>query len=449
MISVCLKRIGMSVALSVAGIGSSLAATHFSNVIVFGDSLSDIGNMPESHYVMSPATGFEAENMYVPISNPVDTTGSPTYTPPMSTEVLSYPKLVKDYQNYQPALAVSQQNAQTMKRTMHSYNWPLFFVNQAYEHQLIDTPTITPWYLTQKPSPNGEERGQVSVVYAFAGAVSENTCYDFAYKNGNPNCAASDIYNGQEAYREGKTQVTTVEVPGFQKQVGLFLNDQHSGRVVTDGNTLYVVMTGNNDLNKALITLSQAGKDPQAAMQALRNVYAGGVVKGIESGIQNVIQGGAKHVVVVGMYDPGKTPYLATDISKLIPQLTPLMKGAIQMLASSTALDFDVQLQMMVADLQHKNPGVDIQYFDTFNRLNKLHDQMAFGQKATKFQACIDQFSQDNLSNFISGQPLSCVNQVTSTGEQQDYMFWNMTHMTAKTNEYLADQLYKKLSLSR
>ncbi len=420
------------------------SAAHYSNAIIFGDSLSDIGNMPESQDVVSPATGYEAENLYVPISNPIDVTTNPFYTPPLSTESLHYPTLVKDYQAYQPLLGLGAHSTQKAKRIYHSYNWPLFFVNEAYSHQLLDTPTITPWYLTQQSKPNAQEHGQVSVDYAFAGAVSENSCYDFTYHNGNPNCSSADIYSGQETYRTGQTQVTTVEVPGFQKQVTMFVNDQQKATVVTDANSLYVVMTGNNDLNKALISLANISKDPKDAIAALRNVYAGGIVQGIQGGIQTLISHGAHHVVVIGMYDPGKTPYLATDISKLIPKMTPLLKGVVQAVASSTSLDFNAQLQLMVASLRQKNPGIDIKYFDTFARLNTLHDQAMFSHDDTKYQACVDQLSENNLPSFVQGQGLSCVK---NTGNaDHSYMFWNMTHMTAKTNEYLADQLYKSLS---
>lgn len=49
---------------------ASATIPSYSRMIVFGDSLSDIGNMPESPNLIEPSYHAIALNLYVPISNP-------------------------------------------------------------------------------------------------------------------------------------------------------------------------------------------------------------------------------------------------------------------------------------------------------------------------------------------------------------------------------------------
>ena len=64
-----LRKILLASALVCSPFASAFA---YSNVVVFGDSLSDIGNMPESYDVYdSDMKNALALNLYVPISNPV------------------------------------------------------------------------------------------------------------------------------------------------------------------------------------------------------------------------------------------------------------------------------------------------------------------------------------------------------------------------------------------
>ena len=440
------KQLAFAAAIATFCVSTAFASTHhYSNVIVFGDSLSDIGNLPESHEVISPELNAVSQNVYVPISNPVDTSLSPYYTPPMSSEQLPFPRLVMDYQSYQPELHLKQGDNVKMRRDLHSFNWPLFFVSEAYQHQLIDTPTITPWYLTQKLVPNVEEHGQISVDYAFAGAVSEDRCYNFEYQRPNSLCGAFDIYHRQQAYRMGDPDMAKVEVPGFRKQVSLFIGDKLTQRVVTDRNSLFVVLTGDNDLNKAMLAVAKLKTNPIAALAALKHVYMGGVAKDVSAGLQQLINSGARHIVVMGMYDPGKTPYIATNLWGDNSSVSKNTRQAIQDAVSATAVDYNVQLQMMVAKIKLAHPLLDIRYFDLFKRLNTLHDQVDFSQSDVKYKMCIAQLSTSKVSSFVQGQPLTCA-KASTYGLDNDYMFWNGTHMTAKSNEYIADQLYKSLT---
>ncbi len=421
------------------------APIHYSNVIVFGDSLSDIGDMPESPEVISSSRGTIAQNIYVPISNPIEVSANGSYTVPLSNMTLPYPRLVRDYQNYQPALKLGTYSSEKQHRVYHSFNWPLFFVNEAYQYQLIDTPTITPWYLTQQKNVNYEERGQISVDYAFAGAVSENSCYDPVYQNKNLDCAAADIYHGQKTYRDGNTAFTSVEVPGFRKQVALFEDDQQKSTVVTDQNSLFLVMTGNNDLNKAMIAVNNMFNDPIEAIKELNYVFKGGVTKNIALGIQSLIDHGARHVVVIGSYDSGKTPYLMTNVWKGDPTISQRVRNTIESAVTATAVDYNVQLNLMIASLKRNNPGVDVRYFGIFSRMNRLHRQSNFSQSDTRYQACVTQLPTSELSAYIQGDALQCTRNINGSDGGHDYMFWNGTHMTAKANEYLADQLYNSL----
>ncbi len=69
-----------------------IAHSTMSNVIVFGDSLSDIGNFPESETRLVPNTDKIAQHLYLPARNPVNLTHADHYTVPGLPEVvLSYP----------------------------------------------------------------------------------------------------------------------------------------------------------------------------------------------------------------------------------------------------------------------------------------------------------------------------------------------------------------------
>ena len=121
------------------------------------------------------------------------------------------------------------------------------------------------------------------------------------------------------------------------------------------------------------------------------------------------------------------------------PKVNPVIHDAVTDAASATALDFNAQERIMVSNIKKEHPGLDIRFFGTFDKLNKLHQQQNFANKTTQYQMCVGQLANTDLEGFISSPVLAC------STNQQDYMFWNGTHMTAKTNEYIADQLDKTL----
>ena len=232
----------------------TFATLHYSRLIVFGDSLSDIGNMPVSPNLIEPAFHTIALNIYVPISNP-STNGNPkNYT--LVTSGKQYPFPAHAPQPLPPL----QVGNQIISRNADSLGWPQFFSSRATSAQLLKSAEIWPWFWWKTHKNNNPN---ISIDYAWAGAVTDNLCRDFSYQNPNKNCDAESILAGQAAYRatgfrepNGKT-INAVEVPGLGKQVQLFLVDSKQKPEIANPNTLYLVLIGGNDLNLALLDLKK------------------------------------------------------------------------------------------------------------------------------------------------------------------------------------------------
>ena len=286
-----------SIALQViAAIASCTLAVHpalshadeknISNIIVFGDSLSDSGNRPASAFAWkSPSLaqahegnigGFSA-NFYVPVSNPVVQTG---YSFTQDLAVQANNKVLKDIQNVAKALYVdgyvdysAATAAQDLPpiagypREYASSAWPNYLA--AYLHQLdkLANPTIIPSrYLT---SPEDFMLGSgvnldapFSVNYAWSSSLSSEGCFTSNYELLAENCSTSLIersVSNFHAVRENDVAEhesygqhdDLLVIPGMISQVDLFLSDYSNKRVSTDNETAYFFYTGGNDLLKA------------------------------------------------------------------------------------------------------------------------------------------------------------------------------------------------------
>ena len=69
--------------------------------------------------------------------------------------------------------------------------------------------------------------------------------------------------------------------------------------------------------------------------------------------------------------------------------------------------------------------------------MDALHADPAFSNASTNYKMCEDSIQGQTVEDFTTSQQLEC----TSDNETNNYMFWNGSHMTTKSNEYLADQL--------
>ena len=213
------------------------AFSHFNNMIVFGDSLSDIGNFPESSHLWKDLSKPKKINntvpqLYVPFSNPVDTRTSQFDFP--------WPILNNRYLMKQPRI-----DHYASARRYRSIGWPQFFLTiVAYQKQTNDTLIAPSMLLQSRRIP-----ATTSIDYAWGYALSGTGCAN-PYYQAIPHCDANSIMQARKNYVMHPTQKNyqKITVPGLYKQVELFVQDMHQHKVAVNANTLYTFWIGGNDL---------------------------------------------------------------------------------------------------------------------------------------------------------------------------------------------------------
>jgi phospholipase/lecithinase/hemolysin len=403
---------------------------HYDHVIIFGDSLSDIGNMPMSPALIEPSTHIIALNLYVPFSNPMALDG--TYQVPLTDRFLDYPQPSPTLSPYMNV------NGQVFARNYKSLNWAQFFVHQAQQDGLVtDQQTLVPWIWWKQYS------NQVrSIDFAFAGATSQDNCRDFEYQHPNSDCNSDTVFNAQIPYRmagisQNKTSdnpITQVQVPGVDRQVALFLEAVKQHPDLSTPNTLYIIFVGGNDLNLALYNLSQ--HHYLDAFGALLHGTSNNVSHAITL-LQN--QAGAKHIVVMNLFDMRLTPYLHTNLP-MLDHLTPKQESHLLTLAHLSVSLYNHQLKRLVMHLnalaqESADPSTVI-YFDTYSALLRMSQSAEFNQPSTLYQMCL---------KTVGTTPDYYTAQNTCGHDKENYLFWNGAHPSIYVGEYVGYQLEQQL----
>lgn len=425
-------RKSLLISLTLLASSLTLAAPHYSRVIVFGDSLSDIGNMPESPNIIEPAFNTLALNIYVPISNPYINGNPKNYT--LVTNGKQYP-----FPNHapqpQPPLHV---NDKTVTRRAYSLAWPQYFTGRAVGNKLLKSAEIWPWswWKTHKSSnPN------LSIDYAWAGAVTDNLCRDFSYQHPTKNCDAKSILAGQAAYtakgfgKAGGKTVSAVQVPGLGRQVELFMRDSHDHPNIAQTDTLYAVLIGGNDLNLALMDLKQH-KILSAFGRVLHNS-----AKQIRISLEALIdKRGARHIVLFNLFNTSQIPYIQTSIwqSKLIP----IERKASFIKFSKLMTDiYNRELKFVVHRINRRynsnGQQVDIQLFDFYDVMQGVQNLPAFSSQKTLYQTCLG-FSKTRPASYYAS-----ANNCTDGSDK--YLFWNGAHPAMYLDQVIADKLVTQL----
>ncbi|OGT26681.1 MAG: hypothetical protein A3I77_07630 [Gammaproteobacteria bacterium RIFCSPLOWO2_02_FULL_42_14] len=264
---------------------SSLA--QLSNMIVFGDSLSDVGNFPESSRVWWDPQGKKdlhniVPQLYVPFSNPVSTQTDNPY--------LAKQAPIENNKN---------------PRKYRSISWPQYFLIDAKNKKLLPSDYIAPSNLlnTQK-IPNA-----ISFNYAWGYATSEKNCVNPHYQL-IKNCDSKSIYDARKNYEENPSHQNylKLEIPGLFQQLQLFTQDYHANKISVDKNTVYAFWIGGNDLIIAANELRKRGNP----FPALKFIF-GGVEKNELKNISILIQQlpvnqRPKNIYALELFNPGLTP---------------------------------------------------------------------------------------------------------------------------------------------
>jgi phospholipase/lecithinase/hemolysin len=380
-----------------------------SNVFVFGDSLSDIGNFPESETRLYPGQNKISQCVYIPARNPVNLTENDHYTVPGSPSiVLSYPNVnAVSYLPTQPRLD------HTLRR-FRAMNWTQYFLHEAKLMHVIERDDIAPWITLY----NKRKSPTASVNYAYYGALTTNDCHDQDYGH-ETDCDFISIYETQQTYRDGPQDVVsmnTVQVPGLQKQVALFNHDLKQQKITVDNNTAIIVMIGGNDIAVASEKIqSLKPSNIQDAIAALTGGIADNVIVALEQIIQipNI-----KHIYLMNLYNLGLSPKVYNNL-------------IINWLVSDLTKVYNYQLSKRLDTLRKLHPNISLNLYDTYAQVEAQAYSDVF--KANLGRQC------DENSEYLTadGSPINC----GSDKSHDAYLFWNDVHPSSLADQFLAHGL--------
>lgn len=404
--------------------GISLAASSFSNVIFFGDSLSDMGNFPMAKYpylqTQLPPSLFNLYGMfYVPVSNPVNLAGyklSIVKLFQLNRRPYQWPSVSKQLSAMIPTI-------DGKARKNRSYSWTEFFVSDAYQDGVLQTQRIVPSMLLQ-------QRGlklpvNYSVDYAFANATSNAGCnfrYDFASFGA---CSYDEIVEASQKYEKDPTldKYNYILVPGLLEQINLFQADVHLHRVKVNNNTLYVIWIGGNDLLKDI----QLFHSPlwQQKLVGLRNIE-NELVLNNQRAIMTLINSpeiNAKNIVIFGSFNP-------VSVVPSMHQMNWLERSVI----SAVIKYYNTQLQKCIKRIAKANPEMHLQFEPA---------AIWFSQMANPKSPYSKVFAADKIGQACQLEDSAYNDAETPKQNCQGYLFWNAVHPSSSVEQilgYLVDK---------
>ncbi|MFC3909784.1 lysophospholipase/glycerophospholipid:cholesterol acyltransferase PlaC [Legionella dresdenensis] len=205
-----------------------------------------------------------------------------------------------------------------------------------------------------------------------------------------------------------------------------------------DPETVYFVFSGANDYVNVL-------KFEDNYNPAIMSRYVDNVLDGLEAATHRLIQAGAQHVIVLGLPEIGYTPKFVYTTDK-------------DVLNSAVALH-NQRLEKRVGDWQRTMPAVDFLYIDMqqFVR-NALQNPADYGFRNVS-NACIDvkltSFQPIANSPFAGNYVLHYAQLLRYRDpdfapdeknyhvcdNQEDYLFWDEIHPSTRAHNYLAYEI--------
>ena len=419
----------------------------YSNVIIFGDSQSDIGNGPESltYYTLNgDSSAYKiATALYVPISNPVNIK-TDKILPGLK---LDFPPMQSHDHRFKLTLPKSKPICSgdvCYRKKYRSLNWLEYFLYNAVKKGFIaPSADLRPWVIqhNQNTTPTIKQ----SVDYAWYSALSAKGCArvnhsitSCTFKQLSLN---ESIYQRQRIYRENQNKTNfaknkrlndSMSIPSTQKQIEMFKNDLDAKKVVVNSKTLYIVWTAANDIGAAFEKYQRkeiSFKTLQNILQiTIPNLIAG---KNAQSIINQLLKLGARHILVLGQYNLGLTPealekrHLNFVRHEVIKKIAQLITG------------YNTSLQQLV--IKNFNSKY-VKYVDLENSIN----QVVFNPNASFYsqtlgQECDTAVSQDKLRK---GEAVSCYHNDISS----PIGWWNKAHVSTQLNQVIAATVLQSLS---
>ncbi|KPJ67407.1 MAG: hypothetical protein AMJ43_03875 [Coxiella sp. DG_40] len=239
-----------------AGLIFSYCAFAFSNLIIFGDSLSDVGNLPAAsnpiyRYPPQKLDDYNAD-FYIPNSNPVNTSHGAYMVPIASifnTDKSYQETFVSFLERNKKYYAVHEPQK---SRLYFSSIWNQYFLADAYQDGLTKSCYLIPSTYLEAHAIHPSTL--ISINYAWGCAHTDDSCFTTQHKqNSNLELCTEDsiLLALQNYYKDPaphEKKITNVQIPGMLKQIREFIIDEQNGKVIVDSSTIYVIWIGGNDL---------------------------------------------------------------------------------------------------------------------------------------------------------------------------------------------------------
>ncbi|MDR4460555.1 MAG: SGNH/GDSL hydrolase family protein [Nitrospirales bacterium] len=425
---------------------------NFSNVIFFGDSLTDFGNGPDSltfdgepldgEYFTSISGIFN--NIYVPMSNPVNRRhdrilpGTHLRFPPTKVGTRLFRLTLP------PQLPLCS-NQGCVEKTHRSLNWTEYFVyNGVLEGVLAGMADLRPWIIQFNDTPLSEVSIRQSVNYAFYSALSGEGC---ANVNLFPLSCTFDgkslqesIFTRQNEYRTNQSETdaeanavlrSTIIIPAFHTQIDLFEADRDLRQVEINDHTLVIVYTGANDLGAAFFQLENGIITPEEFFVEIAVTIPGKIAEGIE----RLMSLGAKNILVLGQFNLGLTPRVLADVEG------PEARHEVASEIGALVKIFNGSLKERIENFESKR----IVFVDIQTPIQNAADTLFIGGQAGYYFSIGEQCVDATAGIIQQGKAASCF----SKDVPLPIGFWNLSHLATQYNQLIAAAVLENLTPSQ
>jgi len=201
----------------------------------------------------------------------------------------------------------------------------------------------------------------------------------------------------------GGAGVTTqnVVIPGVVQQVASFTEYMRKAQNYQPKNTLFTLLIGGNDLVKYNSSVDQ-------------------VISGETQALQNLIQAGARNILLLKLPDVSNAPIFKFKTNG--PTV------------AAQVVELNTRLSALVSSLQAQyGPGLHIYLFDTYALFNDLLSNPAKYQVSNTTESCLN-LSTDSGFDYLKTQAAR-----SQCRNPDSFVFWDTLHPTTHTHKLLAD----------
>ncbi|AIT08857.1 hypothetical protein LO80_01925 [Candidatus Francisella endociliophora] len=394
--------------------------THYKNFIVFGDSISDTGNLPENYLLQNSAEDLPM-NYVVPVTNPIAENMLGTNFQMPSFVADNYPDMTWAWSVPNSEYAeLSHPN-----KEHYSFGWFDYFIYNTYPQ--ANTPSMVNWIDLYR-NPNSL-KDSTSLNYAVVGAMTIDGYTNPDYFAVTTPVDEGDIGKEQEQVKSKIDSYTksvsndnweNLAVAGVIKQIKFYLYDKNKYSQLQDNtDTAYIVWIGANDISNAMLNKLLKGKLNAFKQDIGTFKLPGNIANNIQEAVKMLEkQAGAKHIYVINAYNLGLTP-------------TARNFGALYSLPSLISQALNAQLEILFVN------DSNVKVIDMGSKLDKAIVSREFVAKAKKTETCSkDYFSAQVIENNCYYKPMS---------PREGYPFWNNSHLAQPMQQIIAFELMNKI----